>query len=247
MSDHAVDRRFSIGAVLSRGFSIYFSNLMTFLPLSMIAYIPIWIGIVVLGDTTVAGQEGFTRGFVILLVVSIIAGYWLQAALVYGTISTMRGSAPSMGETFSRSLAALGGVLLLGIVVTIIVCLGTMLLIVPGIILSMMFFVAIPVAVVERGGVGASLTRSRELTAGHRWPLFALFVILMVVMGAVGAIAGIALGAGGGGVGGAGIWIEQLLNMVIGGIWATTIAVAYHDLRLIKDGGDTEQIARSFD
>jgi len=247
MSDHAVDRRFSIGAVLSRGFSIYFSNLMTFLPLSMIAYIPIWIGIVVLGDTTVAGQEGFTRGFVILLVVSIIAGYWLQAALVYGTISTMRGGAPSMGETFSRSLAALGGVLLLGIVVTIIVCLGTMLLIVPGIILSMMFFVAIPVAVVERGGVGASLTRSRELTAGHRWPLFALFVILMVVMGAVGAIAGIALGAGGGGVGGAGIWIEQLLNMVIGGIWATTIAVAYHDLRLIKDGGDTEQIARSFD
>ena len=35
--------------------------------------------------------------------------------------------------------------------------------------------------------------------------------------------------------------------MVVGGIWATIIAVAYHDLRIAKEGGDTEQIARAFD
>ncbi|MDA0952846.1 MAG: hypothetical protein O2825_14630 [Proteobacteria bacterium] len=251
MTDHASGRGFSIGSVLSRGFSIYFSNLMSFLPLSLIAYIPIWAAILILGDTAAAGPEAISGGFGIMMLAGLVAGYWLQAALVYGTIATMRGNAPGMGETFTRSLAALGGVLILGIVMTIIIGLGTLLFIVPGIIISVMFFVAIPAAVVERGGVGASLTRSRELTAGHRWQLFALVLILVVVMIVIGLVVGIALGVGGmvaaGGGGGGAIWIQQLFNMVLGGIWATIIAVAYHDLRIAREGGDTEQIARSFD
>lgn len=251
MTDRTSGRGFSIGAVLSRGFSIYFSNVMTFLPLSLIAYIPIWVAIAIMGDTAAAGPEAFSGGFGIMLLAGLVAGYWLQAALVYGTIATMRGNAPGMGETFTRSLAALGGVLVLGIVMTVIIGLGTLLFIVPGIILSVMFFVAIPAAVVERGGVGASLTRSRELTAGHRWQLFALVLILGVLMVVVGMVVAIALATGGmqGAAEGAavGIWIQQFLNMVVGGIWATIIAVAYHDLRIAKEGGDTEQIARSFD
>ncbi len=44
-------------------------------------------------------------------------------------------------------------------------------LLVPGFILLIMWFVAIPVCVVEQRGSWASMQRSAELTKGHRWKI----------------------------------------------------------------------------
>ncbi len=251
MIDHSSAGRFSTGGVISKAFSIYFQNIVTFVPLSLIAFLPVWIGLLVLGDDAAGGPDGTGGGAWVLMALGLLSGYWLQAALVYGTISTMRGRSPGMGETFSKSLGALAAVVVLGIVISILVGIGFVLIIVPGVILMVMFFVAIPAAVVERGGIGASLTRSRELTAGHRWGILALIIVMGILMVlaalVIGMVFGVGAAAAGEAISGPGLWINQLFSMLIGGVWATLIAVAYHDLRVAKEGGGTEQIAQAFD
>lgn len=250
MTDSSSIQTFSVGGVISRGFSIYFRNLSSFVPLSFIAYIPVWIGLLIFGSdlaapgTPGAAEPGLSAGLFVVLLLIMLGGYWLQAALVYGTVSTMRGNSPSLGESLGQALRSLVLVIPLAIVITILVGIGLVLLIVPGIILILMFWVAIPAAVVERGGIGASLTRSRELTSGHRWSILLLVVLLAIIMAVIGAI----LGAVAGAVGGTGgIWIHQIGNLFVGGITAAIIAVSYHDLRILKEGGGAEAIGRAFD
>ena len=58
----------------------------------------------------------------------------------------------------------------------VMVGIGFVLLVVPGLILACMFFVAVPVAVVERPGVFEALARSGRLTRGHRVPILGVLV-----------------------------------------------------------------------
>lgn len=70
----------------------------------------------------------------------------------------------------------------LSIVVGIIVVLGFIALVIPGIILTIMFVLAFPVLIVENKGISASMGRSRELV-GHRWlKTFATLFILGIIV-----------------------------------------------------------------
>lgn len=250
MTDHSTVRGFSVGGVISRGFSIYFGNIVSFIILSVIAYIPVWIGLALIGGaaaTPAAGPTGmpnFTGGYFVLLLPGIFSGYWLQAALIYGAISTLRGNKAGIGEMLSRSLQSLMLVIPVAIALTILIGIGFFLLIVPGIILLLMFWVVIPVAVVERPGFGGSFGRSRELTRGHRWSLFGLLILIAIIFGVLGFVFMAIGGAVGGGAHG---WIQQIGGVISGGLMATIVAVSYHDLRVSKEGVGTAEIARVFD
>src|SRR5262249_56873998 len=57
---------------------------------------------------------------------------------------------------------------------------GLIVVIVPGLILSTLWFVVLPACIVEQLGAWTSLRRSRELTRGHRWKVLGLTVLLLV-------------------------------------------------------------------
>lgn len=61
------------------------------------------------------------------------------------------------------------------------VLLGSILFIVPGIILSLMFFLAPVIIINEKIGAMDALKRSRELMSGYKAWLFGLFIIYMIV------------------------------------------------------------------
>ena len=110
-----------------------------------------------------------------------------------------------------------------------------------------------PVCVVERLGPFRSLGRSRELTKGHRWNILGLFFLTMIPAVIIGAIVGAALGVilVLGPVGGFGPAVTQTIGLIWNAIWtaffAVIIVVTYHDLRVAKEGIDTEQIAAVFE
>jgi uncharacterized membrane protein len=123
-------------------------------------------------------------------------------------------------------------------------------------ILYMMWFVATPVCVVEQLGPFRSLGRSRELTKGHRWKLFGLMLVILIPALIVGAILGAVVAVLGTG------WflsmstalatpLGQVVNLIWSAAWsafyAVTVVVTYHDLRVAKEGIDTEQIAAVFE
>ena len=116
-----------------------------------------------------------------------------------------------------------------------------------GINVAVMFWVAIPAAVVERPGILASLQRSRDLTRDNRWKLFGTLVVLVVFNIGSGYILEEFLGVG---VVHAPISV-QLLDLLVqaffSALFAVASAVAYHDLRIAKDGVSAEEIAGVFD
>ena len=76
----------------------------------------------------------------------------------------------------------------LTIVVGILVLLGFIALIVPGIILAIMFALAFPVLLIENKGVLGSMGRSRQLV-GHRWlKTFATYLVLGIIIAIATAI-----------------------------------------------------------
>ena len=239
---------FRIGSVIGRGISIFFGNIVAFAIVTVVLFI-----VPVLLTLFVFLPMGPQAGGILTMLVWMIAYFWLSAALVYGVVSDLRGNKAGVGQILSGALAVLIPVFFLSIVVGILVGIGTLLLIVPGVILYVMFWVAVPVAVVERAGVMGSMKRSMELTKGCRWKVFFILVVWLVLTAIiqliVATILGVPLGEAGmaaGGVGG-GWWITQLVSMLLGGISASILAVGYHDLRVVKEGVGSAEIAKVFD
>lgn len=250
-------RDFEVGAVIGRGFSVFFRNFGSFFVLGAIVLSPILIVELFSAESLPRNGGGDTAEFdmeeqgagLSQLLVQVLLTNLLTAAAVFLTLRELRGMRASIGEALqvglSRILPVIGVALLYGIAVT----LGFVALIVPGLILMTIYWVAIPVAVVERPGVLASMKRSADLTRGYRWKVFAILLLL----GLIGVAFGMSLIFVLTPLLAAGTAPEMLVlvgfavSVIQSGLMAVMPAVAYHDLRSVKEGADIERLASVFD
>jgi hypothetical protein len=272
---------FRIGKTLGRSVSLFFGNLLVYLPLACVPGIPsLFLPTVVVGLTPQAMQQ---FGLV-YLAVFLIAYPFVQSTIIYAAIQQMRGQPPSLVRSipvaFSRFLPVLGTLLctwgLFTLILVLLLIPGSLLyaryfvnaspgvriglgflgiafLIVPTLWLALRYYVAMAVCAVERIGPLKSMKRSAELTGGHRWRLFGLgllVAIIVVVLGMViGGILGFVLS-----MTGHVAWLltgGSVIRFIISGLsfgfGVVVVAVIYHDLRVAKDGIDTDRIAAVFD
>ena len=246
---------FSVSDILGLTFSLYIKDISHFIPLFLIAFTPSLAFLFLGGNsaTDLPDPENFDFWQFVTpdFFVGILFGIWLQVCLAYGVVQYLRGGG-SPGF-FVQSLRRLPAAILVWVVVSVATIAGFLLFVVPGIIICLAFWVALPAVVVERGGLRA-LRRSAQLTAGYKGQIFGLMLILsvpeyvlvpVVVVGVMNSLA-----ADGNSVatdGGLALIVPQLLLMVWGGIRATAVAITYHDLRVLKDGVDTREISRVFE
>src|SRR5262249_1244975 len=113
----------------------------------------------------------------------------------------------------------------------------------PSAILLVMWAVVVPACIVEDLGPVTSLGRSAELTKGFRWKIFGI-MLLLGLMSVAATVVQIILGT-----------VSQALSSLFGIVWFLfwiaywncTVIMTYHDLRVAKEGVDTQQIASIFD
>lgn len=240
-------REFRVGGVLSNAFSIFFRNLLPFGFLALVVSLPVFVLRLVLTETDPTALAAQAQAFtptLILSVLQFLLSYLVTAGLVYGTIQDLRGQRATIGQCLARGLAVLIPTFVVAILVGLMVVLGLVLMIVPGIIVVLMLWVAIPVAVIERPGVFRSLGRSRELTKGSRWKLLGVTLVVAVASFASSWVVGVALAPVGNMV------VSAVGNLVVeaafSALWAVTSAVSYYALRTAKEGVDIEEIAAVF-
>ena len=238
---------FRVGGVLGRGFSILFSNIVPFGLLSLVLMSPPYIYALAVDPQVILDESEFSRvGYIWgVFVIQTLLSYLVTAALVYGTIRELRGRHASLGECIGRGLGLILPVCGVAILAGLLTGLAWLLFVIPGLIVWTMLWVAIPAAVVERPGVFASLSRSAQLTKGYRWRVFGVIVLIFVMGAVLSFIKGALLGG-----------IANPTTTVLGDLVVTAFftalgavvsAVAYHDLRVVKEGADVEQIAAVFD
>jgi hypothetical protein len=192
-------------------------------------------------------------GSIFAALLSIVLATLAQAIVVYGAFEVMRGRPINLGESAKVGLRRFFPIVGLAIVVSVLIGVASMLLVFPGIMLYTMWFVATPACVVERLGVFASMRRSRELTEGKRWRIFRLALLVLVpALIIAGTVGGVAVAGGAATLTAAlASTVGKIANLVWNAIWTAfyniMVVVAYHDLRVAKEGVDTDQIAAVFD
>ena len=229
-----------LGSLVGQTISAHFRNIVPFTLLAAIAMAP-WIAVRLYMDSEAATWAAWAAPVLQQLGSQILAG-----ALTYGVVQHMRGEAAGLARTITVGVQSFLRVIAVGIVVGVLIGLGTLLLIVPGLILTMCYYVAIPVAVLERKGVGASMQRSMDLTRGSRWPIFGAVVLMVLIMiipfMVLGFVAASSMGNGQ-----LPIWIDIPLNVLIVPFGSTMAGVCYYMLRSGKENIDAKQIASVFD
>src|SRR5438132_5113088 len=116
--------------------------------------------------------------FVVNIVFSTIAE---GSAIKLASEQITRGQV-SLGASIRFAVSRLLSIWALSIIVGIIVVLCFIALIVPGIILAIMFSLALPVLLIENKGVTESMGRSRQLVS-HRWTkTFGTFLVLGILV-----------------------------------------------------------------
>ena len=183
--------------------------------------------------------------FALYIVLAIVLGLLSQAILVYASFQDMSGKAVSLNDSFNVALTRFLPIIGLTILEGLGFWIGFMLLIIPGVMLMIRWFVAVPVCIVERLGPFECMKRSAQLTKGHRWKVFGIMILLYVGAGIVNQIITYTLTAVGGTM--LGLFGTLIWNTVWGAFFAIFVVVTYFELRVAKEGVNIEQIVSVFD
>ena len=236
---------FDAGHVFNQTFSILSRNLLPFSLVALFASVP---QALIDAPRMGAVAPGSVQAALMLIFGGLgmmILGAISQAAVLYGAFDDMRGRPVDLVESLKVGLRRLFP--LLGVVFLVVICimLSAFALLFPAFIVMTMLYVSVPACVVERLGPFKSMGRSARLTKGHRWKIFGF--LAATIIGALivkSILGGVALAAGGSTLA---IGLLLVWNTVWNAFQAILAVVTYHDLRVAKEGVDTDQIAAVFD
>lgn len=234
--ENAAGPQVAIGGVLSRSFTILKQNPALFLGLTLIISLP--VGIL----SALLPEQANGLGNLINTVVSTL----IQGSIAYAAFMTLKGVQPSIGDSFNRGMARLLPLVLIALLVNIGAVLGMILLIIPGLMLLCMWYVAIPACMVEQLGPIESIKRSAALTKGYRWTIFWLVVVLMVAMMGLVILAGVLLSP----IADLPLLLELVITLILAvpmAFQAIVVAVMYYSLRSAKEDVSLDSLVSVFE
>jgi hypothetical protein len=262
---------FRVGDVLSRAWRLFTGSLAFFLLVPLVLSLVLSIAGVIFVMLFVFA--GWASGSILIMGVGAVLALLVvpsltmvgQGVLLLGAFQRLRGEVLRLSEVlqrvFARFMPLLGLSILWSLALILVTFLAafvfgavasvlggwtivlTPLVYVPSSILAVMWAVVVPACIVEDLGPVASMGRSAQLTKGFRWKIFGIG-LLFLLMFVAAVIMQIILGT-----------FSQALAGIYGIIWFLvwiaygncTIIMTYHDLRVAKEGVDTQQIASIFD
>jgi hypothetical protein len=126
----------------------------------------------------------FVNAILISIVLQAVASGFIALAVSYIVAARIEGKALTGGEATMKALARMPKLVVVGILATIGVAVGLLLLVIPGIWLAISLAMTTHVVALEDRSVIASLTRSATLVRGRWWETLG-FVLLVGLMGSV--------------------------------------------------------------
>jgi len=167
----------------------------------------------------------------------------VMGGLTGGAIQRLAGRPVTVGGMLGSTVRRAPALVAAGALALLATYLGMLLLVVPGILWGLSFSLAAPVVMAEPLGAWASLKRSRSLARGSRSALLGTYFICGVAAAAPSWLGmGLAMAAplpGG--------LLTLVGSVLLGPILYVAPAVAYHDLRVAKEGASTAELARVFE
>jgi hypothetical protein len=251
-----VNEQFSLGKVLGTTFRVWVRNLVPFVLLTAVVYLPliIYTTTVVKGGVTLDNYGAVITHQRYLIAFIFPLNTLASAALTYGVVMELQGKRASIVSCVATGLVRFFPAFVVGILVSAITFAGAIALIVPGVVAMCVWYIAVQASVIERPGVLGALRRSSHLTAGHRLEIFgAIFVMLLLSFGTAFALNNAMvpdpkndLAAYLGSLP-AFMYANVARLIVIGSLWSVMGAVTYFYLRQEKEGTTAAELAKVFE
>jgi hypothetical protein len=184
------------------------------------------------------GHENVGVSWLLLLIRSSLITPLVSALHMHAVVTIAEGRRPRLAEVALRGVTVLPVVAAAEIVSSIGIFLGTIALVVPGILLSVRWAVVAQAAALEGEGWADALRGSRGLTTGHGWHVFGLLLLTGVLNAAVlfGARA-IPLGSSSGA---GSVAVGTTVETLVASFSALTLALLYFDLQARREVAGAE-------
>jgi len=255
-----------IGRVVSRTFAAFGGNFFTFFLLALLFGGLPSVGLqYVLANfvapaiyANVGPGSAFQMQYGLITIASglalLLPAYILIGAITKGALVYFNGGRAGFGECLSTGTARLLPLVGLGLLSTLGIGLGFIVFIVPGIMLATKWVAAAPAMVAENAGVMDSFARSSELVRDNRWRIFWVFVIWIVLSSILQFVVGSVMGLSAGALvtmGDGATWVLSAFDAVVTAlsnmVGAIGAAALYSELRTVKEGATSEQLASVFE
>ena len=240
---------FSGGLVIRRTFVAVTRNAALFSGLGLVL-----VGLpLMLFTWTAASLQGEAAGALIWwgpLLLAIPSSV-LQAAIISATVCELTGRKADLRGALSAASKHTGALFLISIIQGLATLLGAMLLLIPGLFVLTIWAVGAPARVVERGPIFEALSRSRDLTSGHRWAVLALVLTYLLAWGGSFFATSwvldlpIVVSSGGARLGAAGL--DSFVHMIFAVVSYAGASALYLTLRQAKEGVGPEALAKVFE
>jgi hypothetical protein len=222
--------------VIGEGWQLYKAHWRHLLTFSFVVY----AGVAIIGALLTLALTWF--GAILAAILSLIALFWLQAALVKAVDDVRDGRADlSLGDTFAQAKQQLGSVAVAAILAGLGIIVGLILLIVPGLVLLTWWAVIIPVVVLENRSAGEAFSRSRELVRGYGWGVFGVIVLMVLLLIGFEIVLGLILTP-------LADWLQSFVSQIVSGTLtapfvAIVLTLLYFRLRAAKEPAGAEMPA----
>jgi uncharacterized membrane protein len=205
-----IEPHVGVGNVLSAALSLYFKNFWLIAKLVFVIFAPFEI----FKALTVSAGEQRWQVVVLAGFLGLVCKALIAPALIYALYRIIQtGMAPGLNESYRWGLSKLGTFCLSVGMAWILQTIGTILCIIPGIIIALGLDPVYPMATLENRGPVEILKRSWKITDGYKGNIF----VAMLVMGLLILVAYIPAAIGGAFIATSShLWpIEALLALII--------------------------------
>ena len=244
------------GMILDRSFRLYVQNFALMIGLTAIVQVPILVLTVgaplLRGTSEILGVIAGLIGLIGVLLSLLIVTPLVTGAATKAVSERFLGNEITALTALKFAWGYVGTLLLIQLVVGLIVFVGLMLCLVPGILWMLSYSIVAPVAVLENSSDrGEIRQRSWELVSGNRGKVFAVvFVVVLVqiLLGGSGSLI-IQLSFGSGSVMGEALGglFSGIAGLLTYPLQAIAVTLIYYDLRIRKEGFDLEMLSRAID
>jgi hypothetical protein len=233
------------GQILKEAFELYRENFTLFLGIVLMPLVvEVVLGILLVASATSGGPTVILG--LLTLIVAVALSLLAVGAQTVAVASRYLGRTISVGQAYSAIGADTLWVLFLSAIAAgIVIGIGLILLVIPGIYLAVRLAFVSQAVVLERSGVSQAFRRSWSLVEGSWWRVFGIAIVTFVIVAIVGSIIqqiiGALLGSGTSGVV-LRTLISGAVQLVLRPYAFTVLILLYFDLRLRKEDFNMQSV-----
>lgn len=244
----------STGMVLDKSFRLYIQNFALMIGLTAIVHIPILflsVGVPILGQS----NSSITTVALLLGTLASLASSLIVAPLVTGAATKAvsdryLGNPTTIRAALKTAWGSIGTLLLTQIIVGIIVLVGLLLLVVPGILWMLSYALVAPVTILEETADRQHIReRSWDLVKGNRGKVFVVMLVIIVTQLLLSGAGELFISFIFESTSNSGMAMSRIVGGVAGmltyPLQAIAVTLLYYDFRIRKEGFDLEMLSRA--